>query len=287
MKNAEMKSGKTMAELLNELNGKVNTYNKSTDNVEKIRIEVESKDIVEQYNELSKLALYANALTDEIPIAFVVKAHHYPTISAKFVASTDIDETGKLVAVKVGAVNTGNKNVDLFDFINWAEKSNKKVAANGNWKAILGTQRDFINKEFRKSIESDTNYTVSKNTANDVLQACFDALVFVPGKSGKNSIFPNKDCKNLIVACAAEYKETITDSNDVDPSMAFFKTKRWYSTIQSALFLILKNKTIVYTYGDPEESKVSAVKKSEVKAEDSTKTDAKSTKKVDLKKSKK
>ena len=155
----------------------------------------------------------------------------------------------------VGSIDADRvKKVDLFDFIVWAEKSNRKVVADGAWKTILAQQQTRINKEFKKAVSNEANYTVSKKTANDVLQICFDAIIMVPGESGKNSVFPNKDCKNLIVSCAAEYKETVKDDNDVDITLDFFKTKKWYSTIQSCLYMILKNKAITYTYGDPEEA---------------------------------
>lgn len=254
MKKNELKEAMksmTMSEVLDALNKAVDDYNESNDYSKKVVLESDAKKLAEQYNEMAKLTVYAEALKAEIPVSAIVKKHHYGTYTVQYKPVIDLVD-GKPVAKKVGSVKTGTKNVDLFDFIVWAEAKNKKVAAEANWKSIINAQREIICKAFDKAVSNDGEFKVSKSMANDVLQAVFDAIIFVPGASGKNSVFPNKDCKNLIIACGAEYKETITDTDDVDTSLNFFKDKKWKSLIQSALFLVLKNKTLTLSFGDPE-----------------------------------
>ena len=237
----------TMAEVLDALNTAVDSYNESNS----VLTEDNIKKLVDQYAEMSKLTAYAEALKAEIPVSAIIKKHHYRTYSVQYKPIIDIVD-GKTVAKKVGSVKAGNKNVDLFDFIAWAEAKNKKVAADPMWKSKLNIQRDVICKAFDKAVANKGEFKVSKTMANNVLQAVFDAIIFVPGASGKNAVFPNDDCKNLIITCGAEYKETINDSDDVDTSLNFFKDKKWRSLIQSALFLVLKDKTLTISFGDPE-----------------------------------
>ena len=274
--------GMTLAEVKSKIVEMVNTYNKSTDPAERATIQVQSADFVKAYNELSKLNLYSKAMAAKIPedkdhpdrkptdeekaackLSFLIKTHHYGKADIKFEQSVAFDENKRAVSsVTASCSFDGTTTADMFDFIEWAEKANKKVTASGNWKVLTAVERERLNDEFRKSNASETEHKISKRTANDVLQKCFDALIFVPGGSGKNAIFPNTDCKNLIVNCGAEYKEKIKDDNDVDCGMTFYARKRWQNNIQRALYLILKNKKITYSYGDPEDTNAVLVEKS-------------------------
>lgn len=254
MKKNELKEAMksmTMSEVLDALNAAVDSHNVATDSSSKVTAKDKIKKLSEQYNEMAKLTAYAEALKAEIPVSAIVKKHHYSTRTVQYKPIIDIVE-GKPVAKEVASVKTGNKNVDLFDFIAWAEAKNKKVTAETNWKSVMNAQREIICKAFDKAVSHDSDYNVSKTMANDVLQAVFNAIIFVPGESGKNSVFPNKDCKNLIIACGAEYKETITDTDDVNAGLHFLKDKKWKSLVQSALFLVLQNKTLTISFGDPE-----------------------------------
>ena len=266
---ANMKS-MTKLELLTALNEAAETYNKSHDDSVKAHLEVQAKGMMEQYNALAKLDVYAEVLETELPLAELIKKHHYSTIGVKYALNDDVVD-GKLVSRKVASVVSGKKNIDMFDFIKWAEACNKKVAATDDWKSTLKAQQKLINAAFKKSVSHESNYSVSKTLANNVLKAVFDALVFIPSENGLNSVLPNKDCKNLIITCAAEYKETIADDDDVDVSLDFFKDKRWQSTIQSTLYIVLKNKTLTYSFGEEEPD----TKKAKTTTEATTETDNK------------
>lgn len=280
MKNTTNFEGMTLAETKTKLIDLVNRYNKSEDGTERAGIRIECDKFAEQYNTLSMLSLYAQAMADEIPLIYLIKAHHYGICSVKFEQSVSLSDDKKIVVSMSGNVSFDSKRkADMFDFIDWAEKSNKKVTTKGDWKLLTAIEREKINDEFRKGMNSDTEYKISKRVAHDVLQNCFDALIFVPSATGKNAIFPNKDCKNLIVSCAAEYKEKIKDNNSVDCSLSFFARKRWQNTIQNCLYLVLSEKTITYSYGDPEDAKPNSeeapVEKTSTKKTSPKKTSAK------------
>lgn len=266
----------TMVELIEHLHAKVDEFNEATGTSELIAIKTEIKATADQYNEMSKFVAYSAALKTEMPLVSIIKGHHYETRSVTYKPGTEVKD-GKTIVREFASVKDGTRNVDMFDFIKFAEERNKQVTAvsTANWKTVLNAQRKKLNNEFKKAVESDKGYTVSKTTANNVLQAVYDALVFIAGESGKNAVFPNKDCKNIIIACAAEYKEAIVDG-DVDVSLNFFKDKHWKSIIQSTLYIVLSKKSLTYTYGDPEVDEDAAEVKPKTNPTTKDKTETKS-----------
>lgn len=242
----------TMPELEVAIDKAVEGYNATNDASERVRLEVESKKLVDRYNELAKLAVYANCLKKDLPVQELVKIHHYMGQGVQFKVTNCTDENGKPFARPMGKVKPKVINVDLFNFIEWCEGLNKKVCANSRWEIILNAQRIELNKAFAKACASESTFTVSKTLAGKVLQEVFDAIIMVPGESGANAVRPNKDCKTILVACAAEYKETVQESGDVDCALNFLKDKRWKSIIQSCLYITLCNKTVTITYGEPD-----------------------------------
>lgn len=244
----------TMQEVLDALNTAVNTYNDSFDVSVRAEAEKTAKACTNKYNEMAKLTAYAHAIKDNgNELVNIIKCHHYDTKSVSYKPVESLTTDGRTVIKKMGAVKDGTKNIDMFDFLVWAESRNKKIAANPGWKAVMNVQREALAKKFNEAADSSEAYTISKTFANNTLQAVFDALVFIASETGKNAVFPNKDCKLLVIACAAEYKETVTKSGDVDCSLEFLTAKKWQTLVQSAMFLVLKNKELKITFGAPEE----------------------------------
>lgn len=242
----------TMPELEVAIDKAVEDYNATNDASERVRLEVESKKLVDRYNVLAKIAMYAICLKKDLPVQELVKAHHYVGQGIQFKVANCTDENGKPVSRPVCKVKPKVINFDLFDFIGWCEDTNKKVCANSRWEIILNAQRIELNKAFAKACASESTFTVSKTLAGKVLQEVFDAIIMVPGESGANAVRPNKDCKTILVACAAEYKETVQESGNVDCALNFLKDKRWKSIIQSCLYITLCNKAVTITYGEPD-----------------------------------
>lgn len=238
-----------MNEVKRAIDTNVEAFNNSKDFAERTELKLEAKKLETHQNLLAKLDVYANALKAEMPLAHIVKLHHYEVVKMTY-KMVDDTENGKAIIRETASIDDANKNVDMFDFIEWAEGRSKKVTAESAWKAIIKGQRSELIKVFKKAAESSKTFTVSKTTANNVLQAVFDALVFIPGASGKNSVFPSNDAKNIIIACAADYRERINDTNGVDVSLHFLSDKKWKSLVQSALYLVLSKKNLVYLYAD-------------------------------------
>lgn len=262
----------TMEEIKKALEVAVESYNGTKDAYERTKLEKECKDYVAKYNELAVLTDYAKILanTGENPIVAIAKAYKYDIIAVKFNVVEDVVD-GKSVTVKVASVDeTGKKTHNLIEFIEWAEKHNKKIAYATDWKAKMEDARTAINKDFQKVMESEDGYKTSKNVIKAAMQSLFDSMVFMPGESGKNAIYPTKDGVNIIVAIAADLKEAI-DSGEVAFTLQFLGKQKWRSLIFKVLHLSVKGKKIAYLYGDPEEKP--KVKKSKAKPE--TETEAK------------
>lgn len=254
MKNNEnnAKKSMTMPEVKAALEEAVNSYNKSTDAAERTKLEIEAKDLVAQYNAISLLTDYAKFMADDKPIVAIAKAYKCPTIGVKFAIADALVE-GKAKKVKVASVEDSTKTHDLVNFLEWAEKHNKKIAAAADWKSKMEDARTAINGEFQKVMESDDGYKISKGVVKSNMQALFDSVVFVAGESGKNAIYPNKDGVNIIISIAADLKEAIEDG-EVEFTLQFLGKSKWRSIIFKVLHLSVKGKKLNYTYGDPEET---------------------------------
>lgn len=255
MKNNEnnAKKSMTMPEVKAALEEAVNSYNKSTDAAERTKLEIEAKDLVAQYNAISLLTDYAKFMADDKPVVAIAKAYKCPTIGVKFAIADALVE-GKAKKVKVASVEDSTKTHNLIDFLEWAEKHNKKVAASADWKSKMEEARTAINGEFQKKMESEDGYKISKTVIKNSLQSVFDSIVFIAGEtSGKNAIYPTKDGVNIIDALAAELKESI-DNGEVEFTLQFLGKSKWRTLLFKVLHMSVKGKKLNYIYGDPEET---------------------------------
>lgn len=255
----------TMPEAKAALEAAVKKYNETTDVVERTRIEVESKELANQYNALSLLTAYAAIMAEENPVVAIAKAYNYPTVSFKLnVADALVD--GKAKKVKVASVEDSTKTHNLYDFLDWTAKHNKNVAASGDWKSKAEAARGVINGEWKKYMESDDGYKMSKTAVKTAVQAMFDALIFIPGASGKNSVIATGSIANYLIALAAQAKTSILDGK-VKFKVDFMSANNWKSKAFDVLHMAVEGKTFDITYGDPEETVNAATVKTETAGE--------------------
>lgn len=265
MKKKEIMESKTMPEIKADIVANVEAYNASNNATERVKLEVDCKTLVAAYNELALLTAYAELVKAENPVVAIAKAYNYKTIGVKFAVS-DTVVNGRSVTVKVASVEDSTKTHNLIDFLEWAEKHNKKVAAKPDWKGKLEDARNTINGEFEKVMESEEGYKISKTVVKTAMQTALDSIVFVAGESGKNAIYPNKDGVNIIIAIAAELKEAI-ENGEVEFTLQFLGKQRWRTVIFKILHLAVKGKTLKYVYGDPEKAEAAPAAEAETKPE--------------------
>jgi hypothetical protein len=253
MKNNEMKS-MNMTEAKAALEATVSSYNSTTDVSERTRLEIEGKDLATKYNALSLLTAYAGIMSAEKPVVAIAKAYSYPTISFKLNVADALVE-GKAKKVKVASIEDGTKTHNLYDFMDWAAKHNKKVAADGGWKTKAEAARCVINDEWKKYMESDDGYKMSKSAVKKAVQAMFDALVFIPCENNEklNAVIATGNIANYLIALAAKNKIAIEDGK-VNFKVDFMSANNWKSKAFDVLHMAVENKTFEVVYGDPEEA---------------------------------
>lgn len=255
MKNNEKKTvmeSMTMPEVKAALEAAVKKYNETADVAERTRLEVEAKELATQYNALSLLTAYAAIMGEDKPVVAIAKAYNYPTISFKLnVADALVD--GKAKKVKVASIDDSTKTHNLYDFLDWTAKHGKNVTASGDWKTKAEAARSIINNEWKKFMESDDGYKMSKTAVKTAVQDMFDALVFIPGPSGKNSVIAKNDAANYLIALAAQAKTAILDGK-VNFKVDFMSANNWKSKAFDVLHMAVEGKTFNITYGDPEET---------------------------------
>lgn len=245
----------TMPEVKAALDELVNNYNKTTDISERVKLEVEAKELAAQYNAISLLTDYAKFMAADKPVVAIAKAYKYPTISFKLNVADAMIE-GKVKKVKVASVEDSTKTHNLYDFLEWAAKHNKKITAGTDWKSKAEEARSAINGEWKKFMESDDGYKMSKSAVKSAVQSMFDALVLIPGKSGKNSVIANGDIANYLIALAAQNKIAIEDGK-VQFNVQFMSANNWKSKAFDVLHMAVEGKSFNTVYGDPEEVAVS------------------------------
>lgn len=243
----------TMPEAKAALNAIVEQYNNTMDAAERVKMELEASELSKQYNTLSLLTAYATVMADQTPVVALAKAYNYPTISFKTkVADAVVD--GKVKKVKVASIEDSCKTHNLYDFMEWAASHNRKVAHAGNWKSKAEEARTAINNEWKKFMESDDGYKMSKSAIKAAVQAMFDALVFIPCENNpdKNAVIAKSNVANYLIALAARNKVEIDDGK-VNFKVEFMGASNWKSKAFDVLHMAIEGKTYDVVYGDPEE----------------------------------
>jgi hypothetical protein len=243
----------TVAEMEAALSTAVNSYNESWDSSDRAELEKQAGALVTNIAKAVKFNTYAAALREELPLVWLIKLHHYSVKSVAYKVVDTPNAAGRVVPKKHGAVKDTNKNVDIFDFLNWCEDRNRSVAHDKAWKSIMSAQLKVLSAKFKEACDAEDEFTISRTFAGNALAKVFDALVFIPCENcDKNALMPNKHAKLLVTTCAAQYRESISDANTVSCELNFLTASNWKKLVQSALYIVLENKEVTLTFGEPE-----------------------------------
>ena len=248
----------TMPEAMAALNDLVEKYNNSMDAAERVKMELEAGLLTKQHNTLSLLTAYATVIADNNPIVALAKAYNYPVVSFKTKLADAIVD-GKVKKVKVASIENGVKTHDLYAFMEWTASHNRKVAHAIDWKPKAEAARAAINDEWKKFMESDDGYKMSKTAIKNAVQSMFDALVFIPCENNpeKNAVIAKGDIANYLIALAARLKVEVDDGK-INFKVDFMSGSNWKSKAFDVLHMAIEGKTFDVVYGDPEESANSA-----------------------------
>lgn len=226
--------GMTCEQMKNKLKEVVDAHNESNDLAERQKLGTQALKLKDDYNKVSLLDVYADAMEAENPMLAFIKAYTYPTLSVgskKDTGNLSIKDDGKAV-------------MNLWDFVEWAAGRNKQVTHALDWKSKAEEAKNVLVSVVEKYINDATVMNVGE--FKTALQAAFNSVVMIPGESGNNSIIAkSKACRIIITTCSnTDYKS--------------FKANYGQSKIWQKQFLMFLNraaegKEVGITFGDPEE----------------------------------
>lgn len=233
--NVTTTEGKTLAEIKAELQTAVDNHNSAETIKDQTKYAVEAAKLKDDYNKASKLDAYAECLKAEKPMLAFIKQYTYPTISVapkKDTGALSIKDDGKAV-------------FDLWDFVEWCEGRNKQVVQSLDWKSKATEAQNVLIKQVKAAIEDGTEMSVKD--FKEALQAMFDAIVMVEGKSGNNAVIAkSKNVRVIQQTCGALDVKSFTAK--------FVQKKSWQKQVLAILNRSVENKDFSVIYGDPEET---------------------------------
>lgn len=226
--------GMTCEQMKTKLKELVDAHNDSNDVAERQKLGTQALKLKDDYNKVSLLDVYAEAMEAENPMLAFIKAYTYPTISVgskKDTGNLSIKDDGKAV-------------MNLWDFVEWAAGRNKQVTHALDWKSKSAEAQKVLVDVVEKFINSDTKPEVGELKA--ALQTAFNSVVMVPGENGNNSIIAkSKACRIIIATCATmDYKSFQAN---------FGQSKTWQKQFLAFLNRAAEGKEFVLTFGDPED----------------------------------
>lgn len=269
MSNSE---NRTMAIVLDELNKSVDKYNLSVDSEERVKLNSDHKDLVQEYNELSLLNEYSKAMNEEKPIIAIAKAYYYATVSVKDAAHKEIID-GKTVSKITRSVAVGVKKFNMIKFIEWTAECNKCVAADQMYKSKIENARKTIANEWKKFFAAKgDSHSMSIGKTKKALQTMFDALVFIAAPSGKNAIVADNSVAKWVLGFANTRKDSKIDGNIVITGEVLPKNV-WNTLLMDALHKVFTEKDFEIIFESEDDNKPETNKKSDDKKSEDKKSE--------------
>ena len=227
--------------LLEELVTAIN--DDETTSEEKVKLNAECSEVCKAYNELSMLTVYGVCAKAEYPILEFAKTFYYPTVSTKDELGEEMGDDGKKHTFVTRKIETGEKRLDLFDFLVWAENCNKKVTADKIWRVACNSTRNSIENEWKKLYNSkgDT-HKVNLKTIKDSLQKMYDALLFIPSENGNNRVMATGKIARMMFGFSNTTKDRRTKDGDIEIINSVLSNKQWIKLVMNALHLTVMDK---------------------------------------------
>jgi hypothetical protein len=240
----EMVQKLTKDEAYDLLSEKVALINDGIEDDEtRFRVNDECKLLCERYNELSMLTVYGVCAKAEYPILDFAKTFYFPTVKVTDEKGSDVDESGRERIVITRVIEEGEKRLDLFDFLQWAEKCNKTVTAQKNWKISCNSTRNSIEEEWKKLFASngDTHKVSFKNIKAN-LQEMYDALLFIPSPSNNNRVMATNAMARYIFGFSNTTKDSRNKQGNVNFNDVVLSSKQWIKLVMNALHRTVQDK---------------------------------------------
>lgn len=222
---------------------KVTAINEGVEDELKIQYNAEIKELCQQYNELSKLTVFGECAKAEYPVLDFAKLFYYPSVKTTAELVEELGEDEKMHTRAVLRIEDGKTRLDLFEFLNWAEKCNKKVTSDKNWKTPCRITRNSIANEWKKILESNADSNkIPKKVLQENLQAMFDALLFIPSENGNNRVMATKKIAGLMFGFSNTTKDKVNEDGMPEIKWEVIPEKQWIKITMYLLHMTVKDK---------------------------------------------
>lgn len=226
--------GMTCEQMKEQLKTIIDNHNASEDLAERRNLGTQALKLKDDYNKVSLLDVYAEAMEAENPMLAFIKAYTYPTLSVgskKDTGNLSLKDDGKSV-------------MNLWDFVEWAAGRNKQVTNALDWKSKAAEAQKILVSVAEQYI--NTGIAPEPTELKAALQSAFNSVVMVPGKDGNNAIIAkSKACRTIIMTCGTmDYKAL---------QASFGQSKSWQKQFLAFLNCAAEGKEPTLTFGDPEE----------------------------------
>lgn len=241
---------RTMQVVMSELKDKIDRYNLESNAAKRNTLEVECKNLVAEYNEMSLLDAYATFKAEADPMVALAKAYTYDVISAKATSHQEMVDGVKKSIVTMVLDENRTKLLNAAKFIEWMAERNVPVTARTDWKKRVNDAHKELISQWKSFIEDGTDFKVG--ALKNALQDMVDAFIMLEGENGKNAyVVTSKLTRSIIAFCTSRkdgLKGTIAAKN------------MWDRLQMDILHAVVTRKEFEIAYGDDEDA-------SEVEAE--------------------
>ena len=255
---------RTMSVILDELNKIVDAYNAlPVIDPQRAELTVTTKKLVEEYNELSLLTVFAKCMEAELPLN--VETFVYNTVNTKDAPHKEVQPDGSKKEVLTRSVTEKDKMLDLAKFIDWAAERNRMIANSKDWKMKVLTAKKAIKAEWKKYLASKgDSHSVSNRKMKTALQEMFDALIFIPTAKGENSVIADGDIAKFAFGFANKLNPS-TDDEVADGDL--LPESNWKIIQMKALRKAVIGKKLVVNFNDDEDEEATETAETKSKTE--------------------
>lgn len=265
--NTEVKA-MTLESIREEIDAKCDGFRNAKNVVEAATIKAEAKKLCDEWNKLSLLATYAKCMAEAKPVKALAEKYYYDTISIKEEVAEIPTDSG-VESINVITVKTGDKRLDVIEFVEWSVKTGKCAAESKQYYKAVDEAKNTIANEWIKFFASKAKEgKMSKSKVKDALQKAFDALVFIPCENNKelNAVIADGDCANQVIGFANTRKDKKVDGV-VTITGSILPEKQWRILLMDILHNKFTGKKFIIEYDDKKSPKEVEVEADEAEAE--------------------
>ena len=234
---------RTMQVVMSELKDKIDRYNLESNAAKRNTLEVECKNLVAEYNEMSLLDAYATFKAEADPMVALAKAYTYDIIGAKPTSHQEMVDGVKKSIVTMVLDENRTKLLNAAKFIEWMAERNVPVTARTDWKKRVNDAHKELISQWKSFIEDGTDFKVG--ALKTTLQDMINAFIMLEGENGKNAyIVTSKLTRSIIAFCTSRkdgLKGTIAAKNT------------WERIQMDVLHAVVTRKEFEITYDEAED----------------------------------